>query len=560
MAFGLTDSGFNKKSLADILADMNARVEAIFGPANVAPDSVFGQFNGIMAEVAGDIWDLADLTYTSQYALASKGVSLDSVAELNNLSRLAATSSSATVILDGDELTLVPAGTQVKQASTGEVFETASDITLAKANLLKAVISVNDFATAPHTIDITAGASTDNYSSVVTSSAVAVLQDFETQINSGGNHKAVLDISAETLTITNILATNIISFEIAIDATLDLDEQWTPVAASAVNTGSLAVPTNSIQTIETPVAGLNSVDNLAAGVQGRDTETDDEFRVRRKQSLRVVGAATVPAMEARLVQELESVVSATVKDNRTDAVDSNGRPPHSFEAIITFSPNDAPTRQLIADKLWEIKPAGIETFGGITESVVDSTGDLQTINFSRPTDKYLHIICNITLNPEEVFPSDGLAAIGIALADFGNELRAGEDCIRQRFFNSVYSVSGVKDIPFFQFAVTENPGDTPGIIAAETITAEPFAGIYTMAGATIVTAGVVSGMVVRRGGPGIPITSVQQVTAEDQFTTADDPFNVSDSVEFGDFGETNIGINDNEIARFDTARIAVYIV
>lgn len=559
MTFGLTDSGFNKKTLADILETLNDDVVAAFGAANVAPDSVFGQYNGIMSEALSDLWDLADLVYASQYALSSKGVSLDSVSELNNLTRLAATPSTANAILEGDEFTTVPAGTQFRQTGTDEIFQTTEEIQLLQSNLLKIVISVNDFATQPHSIDITTEAGTDNFVSTVDSSEIDVLNDFKTQINTLGNHAAEVDTDNETLTITNNDLSSIESFGVVVDATLDIDQQWTPAPVEALNTGEIAVPANSLQIIETPVSGLDAVDNMTAGTPGRSTETDDEFRLRRKQSIRVVGAATVPSIESRLVEEIDAVVSATVKDNRTDFPDADGRPPHSFEAIVTFSPDTAAVRQAIADKLWEVGGGGIQTVGTITEQVTDSAGDLQTIKFSQPTNKYIHIRTSITLNPEEVFPSDGLTAIAQALADFGNELNAGEDCIRQRFYNSIYSVSGVENIEVFEFATTENPGDTPTPLATEQITGEPEPGLYDFALATLISSGIVSGMVAVNTADN-SVTSIKNVVSETQARLNSDIANVGALIQFGDFGATNIAINANEIARFDTARITVIIV
>jgi len=558
MAFGLTDDGFIKKTLTDILAKLDADVKAVFGAANVEPDSVFGQMNGIIAEVVGDLWDLAELTYASQYALSAKGVSMDAVAELNNLTRLGATASTVNAILEGDDLTTIPLGTQFRQTGTDEIFASSSEIQLNLTTLLKVVISVNDFATTPHTIDIV-GDGEAVFSSSVSSSALDVLNDFQTQINTAGKHNAVVDVSAETLTITNLDLSDITTFGIIIDATLTIDEQWSPVSLAALNTGAIAVPSNSIQIIETPVVGLNAVDNLSVGTQGRDVETDDDFRLRRKQSIRVVGAATVPAMEARLVEEIVEIVSATVKDNRTDFTDVEGRPPHSFEAIITFSPDTAAIRQIIADKIFEIKPAGIQTFGTITEQVSDSTGDLQTINYSQPTNKFIHINVEITLNPEEVFPVNGLDAIKTALADFGNDLNAGEDAIIQRFFNSIYSVSGVENIELFEFATTVNPGDTPTVLDTSTVDSNPSAGEFGMSGAQLITNGVVTGMVVKKTG-GVPASSVKQVLSETNFISKDDVFFISDVLQFGGFGDTNIGIAANEITRFDELRIAVVIV
>ena len=508
-----------------------------------------------MAEISSSIWDLADLVYASQYALSATGLSLDAVAELNNLKRIGATSSTAPIIFEGTQGTVVPIGTRVKQNNTSEVLESAAEVTLDVASMLKTLISVNDFATSPHTIDITTDVGTDNFSSVVISSELAVLNDLESQINTLGNHLASVDEGNLTLTITNNLLTDNTVFGIVVDATLDIDEQWSPVGASTINTGSIPIPANSIQQIEDTVAGLNSVDNLSLGIEGVDTETDDDFRLRRKQSIKVVGAATVPAIEARLVAEVLNVTSATVKDNRTDVVDVDGRPPHSLQAIVTGGAD-----QDIFDKIWEVKPAGIETVGTEVGSVIDSTGELQPIRFDRAVPKYLHFDIEITLYDEEIFPADGLAAIKQALVDFGAGLSAGDDVIRQRFFTAIYSVAGVKNITKFECATTVNVSDSTAPIVTETVTAEPTPGTYDLSFATLQTTGIVSGMVVTRTGFPATVTSISSVPLETQFVAEEDVFDSGFILVFGGFGDTDIGIRDNAIAQFDTDNIAIAIV
>lgn len=560
MAFGLTSAGFNKAALTDILNQLNTNTQAVFGPVNVAPDSVFGQYNGIIAEAIADVWDLAELVYASQYALSALGVSLDAVAELNNLTRLGATSSSATAIMTGAQATSIPQNTEVRQANTDEIFRTAFSATLDIANVLKVTLSINDVASQPHTVTIQRLGTPDvAVSSSLVSTENNIMIDLRDQINLNGTYLAELNpTNTNQLVICNTSADDIESFGILIGASVDVEEQWTPVTVEAVNTGSLPVPAGSINTIETPIVGLNAVDNLSAGTEGRDVETDDEFRVRRKKSLQVVGAGTIPSIEARLVEEVESVAVATVKDNRNDVTDADGRPPHSFEAIVTFSPDTPANRQLIADKLWEVGPAGIETFGTITEQVTDSAGDLHIVKFSQPTIKYIHINLAITLNAEEVFPTNGEDAIKANLAEFGNSLNTGEDCLRQRFYSAIYAVAGVKDITLFEFAATENPGDTPAVLATETVTGNPETSLYDLSAAQLITDGVITGMVVKDSS-GSPLSSVRNLNSETQFRADSDQFSVSDVLEFGGFGEVNIGINANEIARFDVARIALII-
>ena len=459
MTTGLTDNGFIKKTLDQIKTDLEESILAVFGQANVAPDSVFGQIIGVVSEVVSDVWDLAELVYNSQYPNSANGVALDNVAELNNLRRLEATKSSAQCIVEGNSATIVPTGTQFKQSSTSEIFKTVQDVTITPANVLKIVLSVTTAGDAPYTVDITGILGTDSYTSTETA-IVDILEELADEINLGDIAFATVDVQAETITITTYDSAS--SFAITIPtANLTIEEIWSPVTIEAVNAGKKPIPANTVNLIETPVSGLDQVDNLLVGTEGRNTETDDEFRLRRVQSLRVVGAATVPSIEARILQEVAGVSAVTVKDNRTDVVDGEGRPPHSFEVIATYIEGDPDIEQAIAEKIWEVGGAGIRTHGDISKTIIDSSGDSHIINFSKPENRYIHINVEITLYGEEIFPVGGEDAIAQALADYGNTLGVGEDVILQRFFGAIYSVTGVEDITLYEHADTTNPEDPP---------------------------------------------------------------------------------------------------
>ncbi|NJR73228.1 MAG: hypothetical protein HC773_05150 [Scytonema sp. CRU_2_7] len=182
---------------------------------------------------------------------------------------------------------------------------------------------------------------------------------------------------------------------------------------------------------------------------------------------------------------------------------------------------------------------------------------MQEIRFSQPTNKYVWIECTITLNNEEIFPIDGVASIAEALASFGNELTAGQDCIRQRFFNSIYSVSGVEDITDFKFSVTKNPTDDPTLVLdSGSVVGETSPGLMDMSGTLLLSNDIVSGMSVYTSGFA-KVSTVRQIFSEVQFRSNTDVFDVADALDFGGYAPANVGINANEIARFDVARITV---
>lgn len=110
-------------------------------------------------------------------------------------------------------------------------------------------------------------------------------------------------------------------------------------------------------------------------------------------------------------------VICAIYENNTDVTDSSGRPPHSIEVVVSGG-----TDQDIADFIWSVKPAGIQTYGSSSATVSDSNGDSQTIYFSRPTYKYVHLEVTIdSYYAEEQFPLDGVDQIKAAIFDYAED-------------------------------------------------------------------------------------------------------------------------------------------
>ena len=201
----------------------------------------------------------------------------------------------------------------------------------------------------------------------------------------------------------------------------------------AVEAGTVLALAGTVTNIETPVSGWDSVTNADDGTAGRETETDAELRQRRLESLQVTGAGTVEAIRARLRQQVDDVTAVSIIENRTDTVDSDGRPPHSFEAVVSGGVD-----QDVADLIWEVKPAGIETTGELTLTVLDSEGEQQTISFSRPIPLYIWM--QVVLDPDNTgdFPDGYEAAVTAAIVDYGDGLEVGDDVYYQALYGPIY--------------------------------------------------------------------------------------------------------------------------
>lgn len=133
--FGVTPTGFNKKTLADILTSINDRQRAApaLGPGfDTSTSSPAGQINGIMASDFAELWELLEEAYHGTDPDAAADYLLTALAALTGTERRAASPSrvpapSQTFNLDAGAT--IPAGSLVARAGRPDVvFKTLVEI------------------------------------------------------------------------------------------------------------------------------------------------------------------------------------------------------------------------------------------------------------------------------------------------------------------------------------------------------------------------------------------------------------------------------------------------
>jgi uncharacterized phage protein gp47/JayE len=460
MSFGLLSTGFSVKRLEDIKLELEAGLRTAFGDINVGSDAVFGQIIGVFSNSLADVWAQMENIYNAMYPATAEGVPLDGSASLVGVSRLQPTPTTAIVQMEGTESTVVPISTRFSQSVNLKVFETNNAETITKAKVHKIKVLVDTAAVQTYTITIDGTAV--NFSAGGGHSKADIANGLFYAVNIHSIVSLIVEATYDTgdefltIIIRSISATSF--FTSLVGTNLSLDEIWTPVPVTCEDNGSFPAPINSIDTIDTPVAGLNTVDNISDGTTGRDAETDTAFRIRRRQSLSVISASTLAAIQSRLVQDLIDVTAAFVFENRTDVTDASGKPPHSFEAVVAAL-DTAPINQLIADKIWELKPAGIETYGSTSVDVTDSNGDIQVVKFSHAVTKYCYVeLTYDRTDSDSEFPLNGEALIQEEILRIGNALSFGADLLIQVFEGAGYIVSGVTNVTV-RLAVKDSLGD-----------------------------------------------------------------------------------------------------
>ena len=444
----LNTTGFERARLADIKADYDQRFTDALGPVNTSPDAVVGQMIGIFSAALDDIQETLQDVYDSMYPFSAEGVSLDGAVAFVGLERLGSSATTVTACVYGSESTLLPSGVLTRSGT--KQYATTSDVVISRANALDVEIEVTTVINAT-SYQIIAGGVLAAYTSDASATAGEISTGLAAAFNPA-NFTAVATGSK----IRVYSFDKVSDFPLTLDANLTITKLGSPAVFTAVELGATALPVASLVTIDSPILGWSEVSNLVAGATGRNVESDADLRDRHSTSVRATGSATVKAIRARLLADVPEITAAYIYENRTaEIVDT--MPPHSIEAVVSGG-----TTQIILDKIWDLKPAGIETHGSTSGQVIDDNGDSQTIKFSRPVTQYAWIRVSVdALYLEETLTSTIQAAIAEAVLNYGSSLTVGEDIITQRFYGPVYgATTGIGQITV-EAAITATEGGTP---------------------------------------------------------------------------------------------------
>lgn len=475
MTYGVTATGFVIKTLAIIKEEIETDFRAAFGDdVDLDSESPFGQIIGIFSEREKLVWEAMEDVYNSQYPDTGTGNSLDNVCALLGIARLAANKSTDSVLCFGTPGTVIPIGSifsVVNQPDNRFISKSVGTIAAVQNYKQKFI-----FSSVPASGQWQIGPLGNpcallayNANNAAIKAALEALAPAIHEVTVTGDYTAGIEIEGtgidagidfeDLATVTTLLKDGTGVDVTITQSNVQFGGENCLVACDAEYVGDNQAPVNSLTDIVTPISGLTSARNPYAAVRGRLRETDAELRIRRDASLQVSDAGTLEAIKA-IVLTLAGVTACKGFENTGDVVDVDGRPPHSFE-IVTEGGDD----QLIADTIWAAKPAGIATFGSTTMTVVDSGGETQVINFSRPTpvDIYLDIVLTVTSD----YPVDGDTQVLNAILAYGVALSMGDDVIvYPHLIASINDIAGIEDV-VIDIGTTPAPsGDSNVVIAA----------------------------------------------------------------------------------------------
>ncbi|MCP4967376.1 MAG: hypothetical protein GY926_19360 [bacterium] len=423
--WGISDAGFYRPRADEVREFAVDTWKSVFGAGrNTESDTIDGHFIDFASEFAAKLWEGLEATYGSAYTATAGGVQLRELGNDMIGPAKGALATTVSLVFYGTDTTAVPIATSATESVSNEPFSTdaaatvgAGDTTFvaemttpADSTIMRVTINGTDF---DHT---TSGAETPTF-------IAASLAD---EVNAGAE-------PATAVAIGGLLALDeddggsmtVAVFDDDTGTRITLSDA-ARVATTATNTGPTTIVEGSTWELSNPISGVDGVLNTADGLTGQNDETDPEYRTRIRSSV-VFGDATAAVLA------LDGVTFARTYENDTDAVDGEGRPAHSIEAVVLGGDDDE-----IAQAIWDSRRQGIQTFGSESGTATDSAGASHTMYFNRVTQTTVYVDAIVTQGEDWPAAGSPLVDIETAIVDAVNALTVGQDVSPARLVNAIY--------------------------------------------------------------------------------------------------------------------------
>lgn len=439
---GITNEGFVTKTFPQLLEEMRNRARVLFADkvaagdvVDVSDSSLLGRLINLDITGGADLWQLAQQCWLSFDTNSATGISLDNLVALSGITRQAQTYSTVPLVVRGSIGTFIADDSRVKSDLTGESFSVVGGAVIALTTATGVVVSISTVADGTlYQITYTdnSATSTISYTSGSGATASSILNGIAGVITS--SHPSLTSsVIGSTLEIRRVDVFQAVSW--GYSANLAITKAYVVADGRAVNVGPIAQDINTITSITTPILGWDSVTNPIAATVGRLTETDEELRLRFRNSKFERSTNLIDSLYSALIG-VSGVTQVQIYENDTSIVNSDGVEPHSFLPIVLGGSSVD-----IANAIWENKPIGILSQGNTTVSIEDAQGFNHNISFERPNPELIYIDLSLTVDSN--FPANGADLIKQAIITYAaDNFGIGDDIIYSRLFTPINSVPG----------------------------------------------------------------------------------------------------------------------
>lgn len=199
--------------------------------------------------------------------------------------------------------------------------------------------------------------------------------------------------------------------------------------------------------IQTPIFGWNYARNASATSIGTNADTDTILHVKQSRATAATSYRQVDAIIAGIMT-VPGVSYARLYVNKTLTTDARGIAGKTMAAVVVGGLDTD-----IANVL-RLKAGSLDNFAGNLDEPIEFTGelgDVETIDFYRPTEVPIYISIGITVTESGVFPEDAVDKIKQAIVNYAvydqegvAGFPPGADVLVSRLYTPINSVPGFK--------------------------------------------------------------------------------------------------------------------
>lgn len=450
--YGITETGLRIKRFDTILSEINAFQTEGFGvQVGANTRSFLNTLNTSVADKIAELWELGADIYHNLSPMSAEGAALDNAVQFGGNSREKARSTYYPIHCECTEGITLDEETLIESDTNPAIkFLSAEERTISRSSFNKAKVKV--VSTQPgEAYTVALNGTLYSYTCKAQDGPEAIL---------GGLRDLILADEAEAFTASvdseNVLLI-IEAADVESENSMLLTDNLTTESVTAIisfaseEPGEVSLPNGAITKIVTAPTGFLSCTNLCGYVAGRLLETDVELRQSYVDKIFSRSSRMTDSIRSAILANCAGVTAAQVYENRTNETDSEGRPPHSVEAVV-----DGGSNSDIAEQILATVSAGITTYGSVVVDVPGEDDDMIEVCFNRPTYIYCWFKVTLTISKASAVPANYAELVETAIVDAMSQVENGEDVVpQQQFLPAIYEqVPGISYIDVAIYTTT----------------------------------------------------------------------------------------------------------
>lgn len=450
--YGITETGLRIKRFDTILSEINAFQTEGFGvQVGANTRSFLNTLNTSVADKIAELWELGADIYHNLSPMSAEGAALDNAVQFGGNSREKARSTYYPIHCECTEGITLDEETLIESDTNPAIkFLSAEERTISRSSFNKAKVKV--VSTQPgEAYTVALNGTLYSYTCKAQDGPEAIL---------GGLRDLILADEAEAFTASvdseNVLLI-IEAADVESENSMLLTDNLTTESVTAIisfaseEPGEVSLPNGAITKIVTAPTGFLSCTNLCGYVAGRLLETDVELRQSYVDKIFSRSSRMTDSIRSAILANCAGVTAAQVYENRTNETDSEGRPPHSVEAVV-----DGGSNSDIAEQILATVSAGITTYGSVSVDVPGEDDDMIEVCFNRPTYIYCWFKVTLTISKASLVPANYAELVETAIVDAMSQVENGEDVVpQQQLLPAIYEqVPGISYIDVSIYTTT----------------------------------------------------------------------------------------------------------